>query len=310
MGHDGLPVLAGLAAFLGHLFPIYLRFKGGKGVATGAGVVVVLVPFAAVAALMTWVAVVFLTHYVSMASLAAALALVAMWLVSVPDPFGREHATMTAFCIIAAALVFVRHRANIARLREGKESKIRGVPAVSTFVKGVHLMALGLWFGSAVFFNLIAAPAMFATFKTLASDPSAVERAWLPPLSEEEKHGTLLFGIAVSPLFPRFFLLQGVCGSIVALTALAWSRERTGDRIHRLRPGSRWRRWAPSSSAGLSVKKSSSLRFLRYGGDAASRAAADADFGTWHLYSLLLSLVTVLLVTGLMTLAARLPEEK
>ena len=59
LSHDGLRVLAGLAAFLGHLFPLYLNFKGGKGVATGAGVVVVLVPPAAVAALVTWVAVVF-----------------------------------------------------------------------------------------------------------------------------------------------------------------------------------------------------------------------------------------------------------
>jgi acyl-phosphate glycerol 3-phosphate acyltransferase len=310
LSHDGLRVLAGLAAFLGHLFPVYLNFKGGKGVATGAGVVVVLMPIPAMAALVTWVAVVFLTRYVSMASLAAALALVVMQLTVVSQPFGHEHATLSAFSIVAAVMVFIRHRENIDRLRKGNENKIRGVAAVSTLVKGAHVIALGLWFGSAVFFNLIAAPAMFQTFKELAANPSAVERTWLPPLSEEQKHGTLLFGIAVSPLFPRFFLLQRVCGLIVALTSLAWSRERPGERVHRIRA------WLALAALGTVVigwpltQKVSSLRFLRYQGDEAARAAADATFTTWHLYSLLLSLLTVVLVTGLMALAARLPVRR
>src|SRR5436190_983151 len=81
------------------IFPVYLRFRGGKGVATGAGVVVVLVPVAASASLVTWVAVVFLTRYVSLASLAAALALVSMRLTS-PGAFSSERATLTWFCII------------------------------------------------------------------------------------------------------------------------------------------------------------------------------------------------------------------
>src|SRR5438552_2287286 len=54
VGRDGLPVLAGLAAFLGHMFPVYLRFRGGKGVATGAGVVSVLVPIPTAGALVAW----------------------------------------------------------------------------------------------------------------------------------------------------------------------------------------------------------------------------------------------------------------
>src|SRR6516165_8360942 len=110
---QSLEVTAGLAAFLGHLFPVYLNFKGGKGVATGAGVVVVLMPIPAMAALVTWVAVVFLTRYVSMASLAAALALVVMQLTVVSQPFGHEHATLSAFSIVAAVMVFIRHRENI-----------------------------------------------------------------------------------------------------------------------------------------------------------------------------------------------------
>src|SRR5436305_1462149 len=58
LGGDGLPVLAGLAAFVGHMFPVYLRFRGGKGVATGAGVVSVLVPGPTLAALLAWLPVV------------------------------------------------------------------------------------------------------------------------------------------------------------------------------------------------------------------------------------------------------------
>src|SRR5437868_4272502 len=72
---DVAGVTAGLSAFLGHLFPVYLRYRGGKGVATGAGVVCVLVPLPAVAALFTWLVVVSASHTVSLASLTAALAL-------------------------------------------------------------------------------------------------------------------------------------------------------------------------------------------------------------------------------------------
>src|SRR5205807_1656422 len=73
-----LEVTAGLAAFLGHLFPVYLGFHGGKGVATGAGVVAVLLPVPAVGALLTWVAVLCLTRYISLASLAAVCILCAL----------------------------------------------------------------------------------------------------------------------------------------------------------------------------------------------------------------------------------------
>src|SRR5215471_19196901 len=69
---DSLPVAAAVAAFLGHLFPIYLRFRGGKGVATAAGAVSVLLPGPALTALVTWLAVVLASRYVSLASLTAA----------------------------------------------------------------------------------------------------------------------------------------------------------------------------------------------------------------------------------------------
>jgi glycerol-3-phosphate acyltransferase PlsY len=121
---DSLGVIAGLAAFLGHLFPIYLRFRGGKGVATGAGIVAVLVPWPALAALLTWALVVFLTRYVSLGSLCAVVVLCLVqvgmdqWIAKETRPI------LTLFCLIAAALVFVRHRSNITRLAKGIENRI------------------------------------------------------------------------------------------------------------------------------------------------------------------------------------------
>src|SRR5271156_180934 len=102
VGPGWLPVTAGLAAFLGHLFPVYLRFRGGKGVATSAGVVAVLLPWPALGAVLTWVAVVCSTRYVSLASLVAALALCGVQLGLTPQPFGEERAVLSVFCLIAA----------------------------------------------------------------------------------------------------------------------------------------------------------------------------------------------------------------
>src|SRR5207248_9117264 len=118
---EALGVAAGLAAFFGHLFPIYLRFRGGKGVATGAGVVAVLLPIPALAALLTWVAILCLTRYVSLASLAAVSVLCAVRCLATAEPFAPEQYTLTLFCFVAALLVFVRHRANIDRLLRGTE---------------------------------------------------------------------------------------------------------------------------------------------------------------------------------------------
>src|SRR5262245_21234928 len=67
-----LPVVVGLAAFLGHLFPIYIHFRGGKGVATGAGVVAVLLPGPALGAVLVWLALICATRYASLASMLAA----------------------------------------------------------------------------------------------------------------------------------------------------------------------------------------------------------------------------------------------
>ena len=119
-----LPVVAGIAAFLGHLFPVYLGFRGGKGVATGCGVIAVLVPPLTACVLAAWAVVLLLTRYVSLASLVAAALLFALRLLLYPEPWGQDEVVVTLFCLFGCLLVFVRHHANIRRLLAGTEHRL------------------------------------------------------------------------------------------------------------------------------------------------------------------------------------------
>ena len=115
-GQD-LAVLAGIGAFLGHLFPIWLAFKGGKGVATYIGVLLGLAWWAALAFGAIWIAVAALTRYSSLAALvASALTPLILWL-------NKDLQEAQVFLLLTA-LIFVMHRQNIVRLVQGKESKI------------------------------------------------------------------------------------------------------------------------------------------------------------------------------------------
>lgn len=108
-------VLAGGAAFLGHLFPIYLKFKGGKGVATALGVFLYLAPLAAALDLLIFTAVVYNWGYVSLGSLTAALLLPGLvWLLSGSLPF-------TLLALLIGALIWFKHRDNITRLLKREE---------------------------------------------------------------------------------------------------------------------------------------------------------------------------------------------
>ena len=130
-GRLSLWLLVGAAAILGHVFPIYLRFKGGKGVATSFGVALGLWPyftFCAVIALLVWLVIVQISRYVSLASICAAVAFpIALVLGILVLP--NWHATNLWPLLIAAVaipiLVIVRHRENIRRLAAGTESKVR-----------------------------------------------------------------------------------------------------------------------------------------------------------------------------------------
>lgn len=109
--------LAGLSAFLGHLFPIWLGFKGGKGVATFLGIVLALAWPVGLAACATWAVAAAITRISSAAALCAA-GLSGIWL------FVFNHGQMIILIFILTVLVYIRHAANIARIKAGTEPKI------------------------------------------------------------------------------------------------------------------------------------------------------------------------------------------
>ncbi len=112
--------LVALAAFLGHLFPVYLKFRGGKGVATALGIVVFLSPAAAALLVALFALVVFFTRYVSLGSLGAALALPPLM------AFLTGSRPYVALSLAMALLVFLAHRENIRRLASGRERRFGG----------------------------------------------------------------------------------------------------------------------------------------------------------------------------------------
>lgn len=123
-GSQLLPVLAGLATVLGHMFPVYLKFKGGKGVATGAGMLAALVPWALGVSFLTWVVVVGLTRYISLGSMTAAAALPISFVAFHDRSAFGDHISLTLFCMVVGALVIVRHKSNLKRLLAGTENRL------------------------------------------------------------------------------------------------------------------------------------------------------------------------------------------
>jgi glycerol-3-phosphate acyltransferase PlsY len=308
---DALRVGAALAAFLGHLFPVYLGFRGGKGVATGAGAVFVLVPGPATAAVLTWGVAVLLSRYVSLASVAAVAALAVAQIFGTPDPFGPGNWVVTAFCVVGAALVVIKHRANIRRLLAGTENRIGDGPMRQTLLRGLHIVALGFWFGGAAFFNFVTAPAIFASFKEVVNTAPSDRTANVPIVPEGADEQTrknlasALAGSAVGPVFPKYYVMQAVCGVIALLTAFAWWN--TGGRVHRWRVYLLWAALLLVAMSWTNSEYVGQLRLARFDPNPSIAAAAWEAFGTWHLVSLLFSFVTTCLAGVVLALAARLP---
>ncbi|WP_417621881.1 glycerol-3-phosphate 1-O-acyltransferase PlsY [Parasphingorhabdus sp.] len=114
---SGLGVLAGLGAFLGHLYPVWLKFNGGKGVATLLGVVTALIPMAGLIFAVTWIGSIVLWRYSSVGGMLAAI--------SVPiAAFALGEYAMMPMFIGLALLVLWKHRSNIERLLAGEEPKV------------------------------------------------------------------------------------------------------------------------------------------------------------------------------------------
>jgi glycerol-3-phosphate acyltransferase PlsY len=306
-----LPTKAALCAFLGHLFPIYLRFRGGKGVATGFGTVCVLVPGPAIAAILVWVVVVLASRYVSLASLVAVGVLSALRIVTAHPAFDRDHLLVTLFCLAGSILVAVKHRANIGRLVAGTENQIGDSSMRQHLLKAVHLLALGFWFGGAGFFNFVAAPSIFESFKDVVanspSDRTAGVKIVPDGTTDDERKAlaSALAGSAVGPIFPKYFAMQTACGAVALATAVAWRRFAYG-RLRLLVIGIGLATVLVGWPISTEVSR---LRIERFNPEPAIATKAKERFGPVHLVSLALSGVTVLLAGGGLALGSRVPDQ-
>lgn len=119
---DVLRITGGICAILGHNYTCWLKFKGGKGIATSAGVLAALVPLAFVIILLVWIVVFAASRYVSLGSIAASVAL------PFAAYFTRNSAVIVGVTAAMAALAVYKHRANIQRLLNGTENRFGGKP--------------------------------------------------------------------------------------------------------------------------------------------------------------------------------------
>lgn len=309
---NALRVGVALCAFLGHMFPVYLGFRGGKGVATGGGTVFVLVPGPAALAILMWLAVVASTRTVSLASIAAAGMQCVARLLSVPDPFSRDTVVVTGFCFAGTVLMVFKHRANIIRLLHGTENRLEDRPMLRTLARTIHVLCLGLWFGAGVMFNFIVAPTQFfEAFPAVVESAPSDRTAYLPlapDATEDQKKqlATALAGSAVGPVFPKFFQLQAVCATLALVTALGWWKS----------PGkvNQWRVLVVGlAAAAVAIgwpisNKVSALRAERFHPDSSIADAARTAFGEWHTVSLVLSILVVVLAGVALAMAAKMPN--
>jgi hypothetical protein len=284
--------------------------------------------------LLVWLLVVSVSRCVALASLTAAAVLCGLRLALTASPFAAENRVLSFFCLLATALVFVRHHANLRRLLAGKENLLRDTPTLHGLARTLHVLAVGLWFGTVIFF-LVVGLSLFATFEKEALKPAAERPLWFPlppeyarsrpksdrfpdPLRKEQ--GARAAGLAVGPLFGWYFWIQTVCALVALSTALAWSWSRYPQRLHRVRGVVLFLAVLTVAGGWVLERKVSALRGPRNDrtdevlksdapGPDDVRAAEEArtTFGKWHGISLLLNFATVLLVVVAMALAAQLP---
>ena len=120
---EGTVALVGLAAFLGHLFPVFFRFVGGKGVATALGVLVGVSGWLGLAVGLTWLIIAYFFRYSSLASLVAALFAPAYYAFGNQVAWAMDKAVLMSIAVMSLLLIW-RHAENISRLVQGKESKL------------------------------------------------------------------------------------------------------------------------------------------------------------------------------------------
>lgn len=121
--HDGTLALVAIAAFLGHLFPVFFKFKGGKGVATALGVLLGISGWLGLFVLLTWLVVAFTTRYSSLSALVAAVMAPVYYVLFGSSVWVYDKSVLLAIIAMSALLLW-RHAENISRLLKGQESKI------------------------------------------------------------------------------------------------------------------------------------------------------------------------------------------
>ena len=117
IGTPGAMVIGGVLAMVGHIFPLFIGFKGGKGVATGLGVISALMPKITAIIFIVWLVLTLLTRYVSIGSIVAAL------LAPILAACFKQPAEYFSFALVAAVVIVWTHRENIKRLKVGRENK-------------------------------------------------------------------------------------------------------------------------------------------------------------------------------------------
>ena len=141
---DLFGITAAVSSVIGHSFPVWLRFKGGKGVATSAGALFGLMPLAALVGALIWFVTFKLTRYVSVASITAAVALpIIIFVMSSLNQTHRKGLFYSSLCL--AAVVVLRHRSNLSRLAHGTEPRFEPLKiAMSRSTSGGALVIIGL----------------------------------------------------------------------------------------------------------------------------------------------------------------------
>ncbi|MGR3220697.1 MAG: glycerol-3-phosphate 1-O-acyltransferase PlsY [Candidatus Anammoxibacter sp.] len=127
MMHDKneLPIICGIATILGHIFPLFLRFKGGKAAATGCGVFLFLAPIPSLIALVVWAITVYISKFVSLGTILTAVTLTVGIILLGKSPFDEE-IYLTIFTIVMSVVIIILHRSNIKRIINGTENRIKG----------------------------------------------------------------------------------------------------------------------------------------------------------------------------------------
>lgn len=121
-----LQVVAGVSTVVGHMFPVWLKFRGGKGVATSLGVVMVLTPFGSLAAFGGFALCMLASRIVALSSIVAALIFaIGQMFILQPNPFAVEKLPLSVFSLAVPALIVIQHRSNIGRLMRGEEKKFQ-----------------------------------------------------------------------------------------------------------------------------------------------------------------------------------------